>query len=489
MDAEISLPWWLFALIIALACLSLLDRLFIPSVRWFWRRRINRVVDEIGQRLDIEIRPFQLTKRQVLIDRLVYDPQVIEVAKEISRKENEPLELVQAKVLRYASEIVPAFNAYLYFRIGYWIAKRVAHLLYHVRIGLPPNDELAAIPKDATVVFVMNHRSNMDYVLVAFLAAERTTLSYAVGEWARIWPLQTLIRAMGAFFVRRNSGNPLYRLVLERYVHMATHEGVCQAVFLEGGLSRDGRLRDPKLGFLDYMLRDFDRNQDRDVVFIPVGINYDRVIEDRSMLYSLDPQAIKRSTWFVFRTTAGFILKSIRLMIISRWQRFGYACVNFGSPVSVKRYCERQRIDFNKLSRAERFPAVERLARMLMDQIRREVPVLPVPMLAAIFKAHPQEWLTAAAIEREAADMLEEIARSGVKIYRPGRDRFPYYVAGALSLMRMRHFIAEKDGRYRLNAEVEDIINYYANSVWPDPLGQVAAPTPPNGKGYSRAVN
>ena len=109
-----------------------------------------------------------------------------------------------------------------------------------------------------TVVFVMNHRSNMDYVLVAFLAAERTTLSYAVGEWARIWPLQQLIRSMGAYFVRRNSNNPVYRRVLERYVHMATEAGVAQAMYPEGGLSRDGRLREPKLGLYDYMLKSFD---------------------------------------------------------------------------------------------------------------------------------------------------------------------------------------------------------------------------------------
>ena len=75
---------------------------------------------------------------------------------------------------------------------------------------------LAGVPAGTAVVFVMNHRSNMDYVLVAFLAAERTALSYAVGEWARIWPLQQLIRSMGAYFVRRNSNNPVYRRVLER---------------------------------------------------------------------------------------------------------------------------------------------------------------------------------------------------------------------------------------------------------------------------------
>src|SRR5690606_18639658 len=104
------------------------------------------------------------------------------------------------------------------------------------------------------------------------------------GEWARIFPLDMLIRAMGAFFVRRGSQNPLYRKVLERYVCMATKSGVCQAVCLEGGLSRDGRLGEPKLGFLDYMLRNYDWQTDRSVVFVPVSVNYDRVLEDQNMV-------------------------------------------------------------------------------------------------------------------------------------------------------------------------------------------------------------
>ena len=465
MTTDIILPWWQFVLILALACLALLDRLFIPSVRWFWRRRINRVVEDIGQRLNIEFRPFQLTKRQVLIDRLVYDPQVIQDVQNYAQENNEPLDLVQARVVKYAREIVPAFNAYIYFRIGYLIAKQVAHLLYEVRIFMTNKEKLLTIPEDATVVFTMNHRSNMDYVLVAFLAAEHTTLSYAVGEWARIWPLQTLIRSMGAFFVRRNSGNPLYRSVLERYVRMATKEGVCQAVFLEGGLTRDGRLRQPKLGFLDYMLRGFDPQQDRDVVFIPVGINYDRVLEDRSLLRSLNPEADKRSLWFVVRTTARFIFKSLWLMLVSRWQRFGYACVNFGVPVSVKTYCREHDIDFHRLPRTERFEAVEQLAQALMEDIRRQVPALPVPLLAAVFDAHPHSWLSAAQIERRAGKLLDTIARNGGQVYQPGRNRRPQYVAEALNQMLIRHFVEEQDGLYRMNPSVRDIMRYYANSV------------------------
>jgi len=133
------------------------------------------------------------------------------------------------------------------------------------------DEGLSRVDPDASVVFVMNHRSNMDYVLVSYLAAEKTALSYAVGEWARIWPLQSLIRSMGAYFVRRDSGDPLYRRVLERYVQMAAEAGVVQAMFPEGGLTRDGALRPPRLGLLDYMLRDYDPAR-RDLVFVPVGL-------------------------------------------------------------------------------------------------------------------------------------------------------------------------------------------------------------------------
>ena len=101
-------------------------------------------------------------------------------------------------------------------------------------------------------------------------------------------PLQQLIRALGGYFVRRNSGRGLYRRVLESYVAMAVENGVAQAVYPEGGLSRDGRLRPPKLGLIDYMLKAFDPEGPRDLLFVPVGINYDRVLEDRSLLLSLD---------------------------------------------------------------------------------------------------------------------------------------------------------------------------------------------------------
>ena len=464
MDDQITISIWLFVLLLAISVWAILERVLIPSSRWFIRRRINRVIDEISARLDIQIKPFQLTKRQVLIDRLIYDPKVVEAIQETARKQDCPREIVQGQVMSYAREIVPSFNAYLYFRIGYWMAKKIARLLYRVRIGLVNDQQFAAIDPESTVVFVINHRSNMDYVLVAFLAAEKTTLSYAVGEWAKIWPLQTLIRAMGAFFVRRDSRDPLYRRVLERYVHMATKEGVCQAVFLEGGLSRDGLLRPPKLGFLDYMMRSYNPENDRDIVFIPVGVNYDRTLEDRSLLRALDPEAEKRSKWFVIKTTCGFIAKSIFLMVLSRWQRFGYAYVNFGNPISVCQYCQDNGVNFGKLERKTRFLEVQRIANLLMEAIRQSVPVLPVSLVAAVMLESDHSGLSPSEVETKVSQLIATLQKQGAHVYLSHENRVES-IFNALNILQLRKLVRESDGIYRLVPEEAGLLTYYANSI------------------------
>src|SRR5437879_13317253 len=100
---------------------------------------------------------------------------------------------------------------------------------------------------------MMTHCYNMDYVLAAYFAADQAALSYAVGEWARIWPLSALVRAMGAYFVRRDSKDELYRRVLERYIAMATEAGLPQAACPEGGRLCDGLTRTRKPGSMCHL--------------------------------------------------------------------------------------------------------------------------------------------------------------------------------------------------------------------------------------------
>lgn len=464
MNETVSLPLWLAFVLALLAGIALVERLLLPGVKWVLRRRVGRVLDEVDARLKIRIQPFKLTKRQVLIDRLLGDPPVLEAIDEAAREEGSPRDRVFARAATYAEEIVPAFNAYVYFRIGYWLARQAARLLYRVRLVAADEEALASIPQGATVVFLMNHRSNMDYVLVSYLVAERTALSYAVGEWARIFPLQTLFRAMGAYFIRRDSKNPLYRKVLERYVAMATAGGVTQAVYPEGGLTRDGALRPPRLGILDYMVRSFDPGGERDIVFVPVGLNYDRTLEDRTLLLDLDPGAPRPGAGRAALSTAGFVLKNLWLMARSRWHRFGYAGVTIGAPVSLARHLSERGVDPRSLGKDERIARVAELASCLMEAIARVVPVLPVPLVASVFARDPERAFTELELKAEVVRLVLDLEAAGAKVHVPRRD-LDYAIGVGLRMLTLRRVVAEADGLLRPRPEELPLLRYYAASI------------------------
>lgn len=460
----VSLPIWLAILVGALALWALVGHFVLPGARWIVRRRVNRVLEEVEARLKIRIPPFKLTKREVLIARLVDDSQVQEAAQAEEGAAGATPASVRRRIDTYAREIVPQFNAYLYFRLGYGIARWFVRLLYRVRLGYSDEAGLAAVDPNSTVVFLINHRSNMDYVLVSYLAAEKAALSYAVGEWARIWPLQTLIRSMGAYFVRRNSKDPLYRKVLERYVAMATDAGVTQAVFPEGGLSREGTLRKPRLGILDYIVRAFDP-EGRDVAFVPVGINYDRVFEDRSFRLELDAgTGPKPKAGSAAANTVRFVLRNLVLMARNRWHRFGYACVNFGSPMSLAAYSKSHGVDFRALSKEERFARVEKLGDDLMAAISAVIPVVPVPLVATAFVRDPERSRTELELKAEVLALMNDLARRGAHVYLPRRDQ-DYAITVGLRMLTLRHLVDERDGLFTARKEELPLLTYYANSI------------------------
>ena len=474
MTDTITLPIWLVAVAFLLAAVVVLERLVLPGVKWVVKRRVKRVLHEVDQRLHIRIQPFKLTKRQVLIDRLLNDPEVLQAVEDVAKSEGLPRDRSFGKAAVYAEEIVPAFNAYVYFRLGYFIARQAARLLYRVRLGA--DEAIAAVPEKAAVVFLMNHRSNMDYVLVSYLVAEKTALSYAVGEWARIFPLQSLFRAMGAYFIRRDSRNPLYRKVLERYVAMATAGGVTQAVYPEGGLTRDGKLRPPRLGILDYMVRSFDPKGERDIVFVPVGLNYDRTLEDRTLLRDPDPDAAKPGAVKAAASTAAFVLRNFGQMAMNRWHRFGYACVNLGPPVSLRAWLsERQVGDPRALRKEDRMACVAELGERLMAAIARVIPVLPVPLVATVFAREPERTFTELELKGEVLRLIEGLERDGAKIHVPRHDR-DYALSVGLRQLELRHAVVREDDLLRASSAELQLLGYYAGSI--DHLIPKPAPAP-----------
>jgi glycerol-3-phosphate O-acyltransferase len=115
----VSVPVWLFAVLLLLALWAATVLLLAPGMRWFFRRRVNRVIHEINSRLNIDFPSFKVTRRQVLIDRLFHDPKVQAAVDAQCAEQGGNRSQIMRTVDRYAREIVPSFNAYVYFRVGY----------------------------------------------------------------------------------------------------------------------------------------------------------------------------------------------------------------------------------------------------------------------------------------------------------------------------------------------------------------------------------
>ncbi|NND43420.1 MAG: glycerol-3-phosphate acyltransferase, partial [Silicimonas sp.] len=431
MTQTLELPLWLFVLIVLFAAVTASTHLLFPSVRWFFRRRAERIVAELNKRLQRPIQPFKLLRRQDMIQRVIYDPEVVRAVGDYADANDVREDVAFEKARDYAREIVPSFSATAYYSVAIRLARWTATKLFDVRLHTVDEAALRSIDPDATVVFVMNHRSNFDYVLVTYLAADQSALSYAVGEWARVWPLSRLIRSMGAYFIRRRSRGELYRRVLSSYVQKATEAGVTQAVFPEGGLSRDGAIGEPKLGILSYIVDGW-RHDGRDVVFVPISLNYDRVVEDRVLV------AAGRSGQRRFRAT---IPEGIRFTVRYIWRRmrrrvdrFGTAGVVFGQPVSLRK-------DFGDMSD----DAIRRLGDVLFDKIRRGVPVLTVPLIFAALISREQP----ASLEEIVAEMRVLMDRmSAETVVFANEDPAPEQILQALSVLVLRHLVANDGDRY-----------------------------------------
>jgi glycerol-3-phosphate O-acyltransferase len=310
----------------------------------------------------------------------------------------------------------------------------------------------------------MNHRSNADYVLVAYVLSGRVAVSYAVGEWARVWPLETLFKSFGSYFVRRRYPEALYHKVLERYVQLITRHGVTQGVFIEGGLSRDGAFRPPKLGLLDYLARvKCDPGFDRPVFFVPVAINYDRVLEDRSLLRELQAPEERLRRRDQLAEVASYVLKVCARFLLRRARRYGRACVNFGEPVSLDEWLARHP-GVLALPRDARLSQLAGLADEVMARIAAVMPVTAVAMACASLLQDGRDSITRAEWESRLADL--RFVLRGAEAHVVGGERSSADTLDrALVMLTLRRVVAPEGAGFRIDRSQEPLLRYYANSI------------------------
>ena len=432
----------------------------VDFIKQWLNRSALRSVRKRGSRID----RFKLTERSRVREVLLANPHIAHAVETHAAAHGLSTEKVWRLVRRYIDEIVPFFNILAYYRFGYFSSRTLLNMFYKVSAEHHPAWSGSPLPRDSIVVYLMNHRSNADYVLVGYVLSGRVAISYAVGEWARAFPLEYIFKSFGSYFIRRKYREPLYHCVLEQYVQLITREGVTQGIFPEGGLTRDGRLRPGKIGLLDYVLgvaRDASyRNR---IYLVPVAINYDRVLEDRSLLRELDRTEGRRRVSRLTQLTevSRYLWWNAARIILRRWKRYGRAAVTVGEPFRVGDWLDEE---IFALPRPERLARVQSLCDEMMLRIGAIIPVTPVPLACAAIQSLDSDFISRENLLTRMSEMRDVLLELNARVIRAegGIDEI---FDRAWKMLRMRKMLVRSGGGYVVLPDNRGLISYYANSI------------------------
>jgi glycerol-3-phosphate O-acyltransferase len=203
------------------------------------------------------------------------------------------------------------------------------------------------------------------------------------------------------------------------------------------------------------MVADFDPETSRDIYFVPVGMNYDRVLEDRVLLASGTGE--KTSGMKKFMAFLRFAGRQIGLRVTGKFYRFGYASVSFGAPVSFKA--------FLKIHGHRKHEVMTKaLGKELMAKVGAVIPILPVSLVARVFLTNQKTPLSKEDIVKKCNIVLERLLAKGAYMHIPHKD-FDYAVEVGLRMLVLRHVIKEEGGKYHLQQDEVTLLGYYANAI------------------------
>ena len=245
-------------------------------------------------------------------------------------------------------------------------------------------DVVTRIAPNQGIVYVPTHRSHIDYLLLSYIVHQQglTPPHIAAGANLNLPLVGQLLRRCGAFFLRRSfKGEPLYAAVFHEYLHLMLTRGFPLEFFIEGGRSRNGRMLTPKAGILGMTVRSFIREHDRPLVFVPVYIGYEKLIEGRSYLRELAGKPKKKeSLWAIIKSA-----KRIKRV-------FGKVHLNFGEPLPLADFLEQCRPQWSVATPADDWQrdATHRAASELAQRINEAAVINPINLIALALLSTPR---------------------------------------------------------------------------------------------------
>ncbi|MGH8190948.1 MAG: glycerol-3-phosphate 1-O-acyltransferase PlsB [Rhodanobacteraceae bacterium] len=355
------------------------------------QRKLARVLRVHFRRVRTAVIGPDLSHRRTVVDSVLNAERVRAAISATAAKENIPAAKAWKRAERYAREIAadyspPFVRSMSFLLANFWNKLYDGITMHHF-------ETLRANAPGHEIVYVPCHRSHADYVLMSFQLHQSGVVvpHISAGANLNLPVLGAFLRKGGAFFQRRSfKGNALYSVIFKEYLAQLIDRGVPIEYFIEGTRSRTGRLLAPRGGLLSMTVRAFLRAPRRPILFQPVYIGYEKLMEGRAYIGELSGRKKEKESWWA-------LLRGLRALR----QRYGRVVLNFGEPVLLAPLLDAAEPAWREQARSEGKPewlstVTDTLAARIQVEINRAADVNPVNLIAVALLASPRHALAEA---------------------------------------------------------------------------------------------
>jgi glycerol-3-phosphate O-acyltransferase len=349
-------------------------------------RKLQRILRVHFNRIRATVIGPDLSHRRTVVDALLNTEPVRAAIEAVASKETISPEKARARARRYAMEIAADYSHPVVRSISFML-KAFWNKLYD-GVDVHHFDTLRSVAPGHEVIYVPCHRSHVDYLLLSYQLLTNGIVIPHIGAGVNLnLPvIGPILRRGSAFFLRRTfKGDPLYSTVFREYISQLFARGVSLEYFIEGGRSRTGRLMAPRGGMLSMTLRSFLRESRRPVVFQPVYIGYEKIMEGNAYIGELSGKPKEKESLLGFFRAFGALR-----------QHYGRVAVNFGEPIFLTPLLDGVAPDWRTATATpEAKPewlnrAVDELATRILQHVNRAAHVNPINLLAVSLLSTPK---------------------------------------------------------------------------------------------------
>ena len=351
-------------------------------------RKVSRILRVHFRRLRTSVIGPDLSHRRTVMATVMRSRAVREAIEGQARRGDKSIHKLEAEARRYADEIAADYSARIvrfFWRLLTWFWNRI-----YDGVNVNHLESLRKVAPGNEIIYLPCHRSHIDYMLLSYLLYDNGLMipHVAAGKNLNLPLVNRLMRGAGAFFIRRSfRSNALYSVVFHEYVSALLNKGIPLEFYIEGTRSRTGRLLAPRPGMLAMTVRSYLRNPRRPVLYQPVYVGYEKLVEGGSYVSELSGAAKKKETlWGLF--------SAVRVLR----RRYGKAHVSFGEPIALDDVLREHRPGWrDQVDEEERPPwlpaVVDDLANRIMVGINQTADVNPVNLLAMAMLPTPKQTL------------------------------------------------------------------------------------------------